>query len=497
MGFLSNLTMLQRAGGAAVLVLILVMLLVKQRQAKGAPAAKSADGKKDTFSKKRVSAPKEKKGRSFGSKRKSDDDLDLPVAEPKAGSGRMVPRLPAASEAAADEIPAPEPVAFSEVAEPAIAVPMPTADGMISEPGWPTPGEVWAAPDAALGESADIDSWHAGSQDDALAALTEIPEAHTTEWASDESADLDEPAGWETSFEDVAVPAGQTDATWQAEAETFDWGAGGAIEGWATSAASEPAEDLTSGEAAWEAPEDEATSWSANETAEWNALKPVEETVPAATAVAEAFSVSKWTPPETAAEVVADEPTTVVEAIPDIVWEPVDEVEDVDDEIASKADVVVAEPEVAAPVDEPEMMIVAEAPVVEEPAVAVLEAPVVEEPAVAVLEAPVVEEPAVAVLEAPVVEEPAVAVLEAPAVEVEPFEAEFEAEVPTAPVAPPHRSPIPPLVGHRWHRVVSPRVAARPARLTVGRVCVRARRLTTHRATAPPRLRRRCRPLPT
>ena len=426
MGFLSNLTLVQRAGGAAVLVLILVMLLMKQRQAKGAPAAKSADAKKDRSSKKRVSAPKQKKGRSFGSKRKSksDDDFEMPVAEPKSGSGRMVPRLPAASEAAADEVATLEAVASSEVTGQALAVPMPTADGMISEPGWPTPGEVWAAPDAAVAESAEVGSWHAGAQDDALAALTSVPEAETSEWASDESAGLDEAAGWATSSDDVPVPAAESDATWQAEEETFDWTAGDAIDGWATSAAAEPAEDLASGEAAWEAPEDESPSWSANETTEWDAVEPVEETASVATAVAEEFSVSDWAAPATADEVVADEPTAAAEAVPEIIWDPVDEVEDVGAEMALKTDVVEAESEteVAAPG--------AEAPVVEEPAVAVFETPVVEEPAVAVFETPVVEEPAVAVFETPVVEEPAVAVFETPVVEG----AQFAVEAPVASV---------------------------------------------------------------
>ena len=439
MGFLSNLTLVQRAGGAAVLVLILVMLLMKQRQAKGAPAAKSADAKKGRSSKKRVSAPKEKKGRSFGSKRKSksDDDFEMPVAEPKSGSGRMVPRLPAASEAAADEVATLEPVASSEVTGQALAVPMPTADGMISEPGWPTPGEVWAAPDAAVAESAEVGSWHAGAQDDALAALTSVPEAETSEWASDESAGLDESAGWATSSDDVPVPAAESDATWQAEEETFDWTAGDAIDGWATSAAAEPAEDLASGEAAWEAPEDESPSWSANETTEWDAVEPVEETASVATAVAEEFSVSDWAAPATADEVVADEPNAAAEAVPEIIWDPVDEVEDVGAEMALKTDVVVAESEteVAAPgaeasvVEEPAVAVF-EAPVVEEPAVAVLATPVVEEPAVAVFEAPVVEEPAVAVLATPVVEEPAVAVFETPVVEG----AQFAVEAPVASV---------------------------------------------------------------
>ncbi len=440
MGFLSNLTMVQRAGGAAVLVLILVMLLMKQHQAKGAPAAKSADAKKDKTSKAREAAPKEKKGRSFGSKRKSksDDDLDLPLAEPKAGQGRMVPRLPAASELL-DDAPEPVPVAVTEVAESLIAVPVAGAEGMISEPGWPTPGEVWAAPDAVATEPAeDVGSWQAGAQDDALAALTEIPEADTSEWASDESEGFDPAAGWDASSDETSDPAAESDATWQAEEEAFDWTAGDAIDGWATSGESEPAESLTSGEAAWEAPEDETPSWSANEVTEWEALEPVEETPsvatavadesPAdATAVAEEFSVGEWTAPvQETVEVEADEPEAIVE-MPEIVWDPVDEVEDVEDELEPVAEVVMTEPEphieIPALVEEPAMVVVSEPPVVEDEPVAVASAtPVDEEPVIVAVEEPVVEaEPVIVAGEEPVVEvEPMVIAAEAPVVEAEP-----------------------------------------------------------------------------
>lgn len=385
MGFLSELTMVQRAGGAAVLVLILVMLLMKQRQAKGAPAATSADAKSETTSKKRESAPKEKKSRSFGSKRKSKgDDLETPVAEPKAGQGRMVPRLPAARETVADA-PDTDQVEVSEVAEPAPAMAMASGNGMISEPGWPTPGEVWAAPDTAVSEPAEVGSWQAGTRDDALAALTEAPDADTSEWATDTSAGFEEAAGWDASAADATVPAAESDATWQAEeGEAFDWTAGDAIDGWATSAASASAEDLASGEAAWEAPEDESPSWSAIETAEWEAMEPVAETAAVATAVVEEFSAGSWeAPAETAAAVVADESEAAIET-PEIVWDPVDEVEDVEAEMEPVVEVAMAEPQVVGtgPAAEPEMTIVAETPVAHDE-------PVVEgEPVVMALEAP-------------------------------------------------------------------------------------------------------------
>ena len=178
MGFLSDLTLVQRAGGAAVLVLLLTFLLLKQRKAKSAPVGtRSPDDAPK--SKKRASAPKEgKKGRSFSVSRKRTGNavVDLPVAEPKAGQGRMVPRLPAPSEVAA----APSTlgaVDLPDMADPAEVTPVAlAANGMINEPGWPTPGEVWAAPDAPVEETGDVESWHADAQDDVLAALaTETP----------------------------------------------------------------------------------------------------------------------------------------------------------------------------------------------------------------------------------------------------------------------------------------------------------------------------------
>jgi hypothetical protein len=365
MGFLSELTTVQRAGGAAILVLGLVLLLVKQRQAKGAPAAKATDAKKGKTSKKREAAPKAaKKSRSFGAKRKKkgDDDATMPVAEPKAGSGRMVPRLPSPGEAMSD-VPAMEPVAFPETTDAMVAEPMAAAveGGMIQEPGWPTPGEVWAA-DAPVAEP--VEAWQDDAQDDALAALTEAPEPDTSEWTNTDA--VSEPiAGWDAPAEpeDVEVPAAESDATWQAEAEEgFDWAAGDAIDGWATSAPSEPAEELASGEAAWEAPEDETPAWSAAETTTWETPESVEEAAPVATAVAEEFTVGEWTP------AVEDEPVAEVET-PEIVWDPVDEVEEVEAVEATFVEPVVEAEPVAVTVEEP----VVEAEPVEEPAFAFAE----------------------------------------------------------------------------------------------------------------------------
>lgn len=356
MGFLSELTMVQRAGGAGVLVLLLVFLLIKQRQAKAAPAGAKADATKSkapkTPKKAKATAkadPKDKKRRSFGGSkrsRKGDDAAETPVAEP-AKAGRMVPRLPAANGGA--EAPTLAPVDFPEMAEPMAAAPVAEAGGMISEPGWPTPGEVWASPDGAVAEAAEAPSWQDESaSDDALTALTEAPEADVSEWATDQQTEFDSALGWEAT-EEEAAPAAESDATWQAEEETFDWTAGDAIDGWATSETAEPAEELTSGEAAWESPEDESASWSTGETTEWDAPvadapASVEATPSVATAVAEEFSVNDWAAPA------EDAPAAVeaeAEVMPEIVWDPVDEVEDVQDEVvAPVAEVAVEAPEV-------------------------------------------------------------------------------------------------------------------------------------------------------
>ncbi len=335
MGFLSDLTMVQRAGGAAVLVLLLTVLLLKQRKAKGAPAtAKSADTPMVTSRKKHGSAPKEKKGRSFGVSRKRQSEAGAvePVAEPKSGQGRMVPRLPAPSEVAPVAPTLDGPATFPEIADPAEATPLAVAaNGMINEPGWPTPGEVWAAPDAPVRESAEVESWQADAESDALAALaTDAPPAHTGEWTSDDGGSFDPADGWDASPDDEKAPEAQTDATWQAEGETFDWTAGDAIDGWATSEASVPAEDLTSDAAAWESPEDETPSWSASDTSEWAEAETVEETQAIATAVAEEFSIGDWATP---VETTVAEVTEIVEDTPEIIWDPVDEVEAVEDAI--------------------------------------------------------------------------------------------------------------------------------------------------------------------
>mgnify|MGYP001236544790 CR=1 FL=1 len=477
MGFLSELTLVQRAAGAAVLVLILVMLLVKQRQAKAGPAVKAADATTEP-SKLRKSAPNDKKGRSIGAKRKrkgkSDDDLDLPIAEPKAGQGRMVPRLPAASEAAVEGIAA-DPVDFPEATDAVPAAAVAGANGMISEPGWPTPGEVWAA-DA--GAPAPVEAWEATAQDHALEALTEIPEADTAEWASDENGNFDAADGWDASSDETPVPVDDSDATWQAEEETFDWTANDAIDGWATSAPDEATDEVSSGEAAWEAPDDETPSWNPTETSEWNAMEQEEheEDAPAiATAVAEEFSINDWAPPvdtlevEAAAEVGTEASEAVEIETPEIVWDPVDEVEDLVDAIAIVPEATVSEPElevepeveIVLPTEQAELTMILEAPAVAE-AIPAAESPVTavdDEPAVA----SALEETAVAAFEAPIVEsEPVADLTEEPLYDHSPFETieAGEFEMMAVPVA------VAPVTALAGGRIADP--AARWASMTPG-----------------------------
>ena len=102
------------------------------------------------------------------------------------------------------------PATFPEIADPAEATPLAVAaNGMINEPGWPTPGEVWAAPDAPVRESAEVESWQADAESDALVALaTDAPSAHAGEWTSDDSSSFDPAAGWDASSDDASAPAG-------------------------------------------------------------------------------------------------------------------------------------------------------------------------------------------------------------------------------------------------------------------------------------------------
>ncbi len=353
MQFLSDLSMVQRAGGAAVLVMLLVLLLVKQRQAKGAPAGKASAPKAERLARTKR-APREKtgKGRAFsrGKKGKESADTPTPTAEPKSTSGRMVPRLPAA-EVGGEPMDFGGTAQFDAAAEPMEGVPATEAtDGMISEPGWPTPGEVWASPDSVNGYGAGEQSWEgsangAGEHDDPLAALTETPETDSAGWATDNLEEGFDPAsGWSETDEteeasDDDVPA------WEKEQAEFDWTATDGDSEWGAPDADEAADEISSAQAAWEAPDDDTTTWSAEDLWEMPKEEPAEaeEVAPVATAIAEeSFAVAEWAMPEATVEPVSvDEPVaplevgtveepTEVEHTPTIVWDPVDEVEEIE-----------------------------------------------------------------------------------------------------------------------------------------------------------------------
>ena len=398
MQFLSDLSTLQRAGGAAVLVLLLVLLLVKQRQAKGAPAAKASAPKAERPS--RMSrAPRDKAGKSKafsrGKKGKEGTDAPVPTAEPKSTSGRMVPRLPAA-EVGGDATDVGGTAQLDTLAEPMDGAPATEAteatDGMISEPGWPTPGEVWASPDSVNGYGAAEESWEgstngAGEHDDPLAALTETPETDAAGWDTDNLEEGFDPAsGW--SETDEAEEASDDDVpAWEKEQAEFDWTATDADSEWGAPDADEATDEISSAQAAWEAPEDDTATWSAEDLWEMPKEEPAEEVASVATAVAEEpFAVAEWTMPETTVEPVsADEPAATLEVgavgetaeaehTPAIVWDPVDEVEEIEPDAGTAAEpqessIALA---VAEPIESPDLAEVAaesQAPVFELPVI--------------------------------------------------------------------------------------------------------------------------------
>ena len=432
MQFLSDLSIVQRAGGAAVLVMLLVLLLVKQRQGKATPTDTSSEAKAEGTTR-ALRVPKARSGKAVsfgrGKKGKESDVTSLPVAEPKATSGRMVPRLPAA-EVGGDPVVLPGAGQFDATTDPAVgdAPATEATDGMISEPGWPTPGEVWASPDAVNGYGAGEQSWEAssngaGDDDDPLAALTEAPEVDAAGWATDNVAESFDPAsGWSESDgpENDGAPA------WEKEQAEFDWTATD------TQTEFEATDEISSVQAAWEAPEDSAT-WSAEDLWEMPKDEPAEEAAPVATAVAEEeFTVGEWTVPETTDEPVAVAEPAEVDDTPTIVWDPVDEIETVEPDAAAAVEgevtsvaVAVAEPaetpEPSEPVAEVEtpaftLPVLSDAPVEDEAAAE----PVAEE----VTPEPVAEEPAVVIepeiVPDPVAEEPQHVVAEEPAVVIEP-----------------------------------------------------------------------------
>ena len=375
MEFLSNLSTMQRAAGAAILVLLLVVLLAKQRQAKSTPAGAAAEAKPDKPKKLKARSTKSK-SLSFGKsrKKKAGDEVSEEFSEPKSASGRMVPRLPAAA-AGEEAVEAVETSAFvapapvEATAPEAVTAVEASGDAMISEPGWPTPGEVWAAPGAAPAQAeAQEEPWHApgngvGDHDDALAALTETPSAGPLAWDSDETDSFDPATGWGEPDESEDAPA-DAEPGWEQAAdadEQFDWTAGDALDGWATAAdEGESAPEPPSDDAAWESPEDETPVWSASDESPWEAAATEEEPVAVATAIAEndadRFSSDTWEMPAEAAADAAPE----VEDVPSILWDPVEAPEPV----------AVAEPEpavVADPVFEPVAVAEPEPAVVADP----------------------------------------------------------------------------------------------------------------------------------
>lgn len=388
MEFLSNLSLVQRAGGAAVLILILVLLLVKQRQGQGKPAtADATSGKAAKASK--VKASKSDKGsktkepkaksRSFGKGRKKADAEEAPTAGPKvAATGRMVPRLPSPVGADSGEFDAlADPLSMNGHSGASV-------DGVINEPGWPSGPESWNS-DATAPAAAAEPVGH----DDALDALAETPPADDAGWATGDPGEAFDPAtGW---GEDTSNADSET-SSWEAPVEAaasepvdeFDWNAAEDAMSWDAPAADaaepaatendwesdadtapvwtavaeaaapalepveapdatfEPAEDETS---VWAAPEgDTPLAWDPNEP---EVEEPVEETV------ADELTATDWSAPEPAASDEAPVAESAqaeaddAEAMPEFVWEPADDDPEADEPLAVSELVE----EIAAPVE--------------------------------------------------------------------------------------------------------------------------------------------------
>jgi hypothetical protein len=355
MEFLSNLSTMQRAAGAAIVVVILVLLLVKQRQAKAstgsatvtdtaaaAPeATPSGRGKRSKRGKGGKNASSDapttakRRGSLLKGRKKSAPEPEAATSEPRAGTGRMVPRLPAASADPAGQESFPETTA-SEVPpiDGPLTAPEPS-EGMINEPGWPTPGEVWSAPGApAPAETADT-GWAStngvGETDDALAALTEGPAAAATgaDWATDGAEAFDPATGWSADG-DGATGDEDGESPWSApEPDEFDWTAPVGADGWAGEPADDPTTEMSSAEAAWEAPEDDASTWTAPPSDEWEAA-PADEAAPVATAVAAPEAPAAETGPaiDGPTDTAADEAAPAEQETTEFVWGPVDEAEE-------------------------------------------------------------------------------------------------------------------------------------------------------------------------
>ena len=320
MQFLSDLSTVQRAGGAAVLVLLLVLLLVKQRQAKGAPAGKASAPKAERPS--RMSrAPREKAGKAkaFSRGKKGKEGADDPDADRRAqvdvrahgaaaagGGGRWGARRILAG-----------PHSSTRSRSRWRRLPRREAtDGMISEPGWPTPGEVWASPDSVNGYGAGEESWE-GVDQRRRRARRPACRAHRDSRDGLRRLGHGQPRGGLRPRERLVGdgrgrgrPPTKTCPAWEKEQAEFDWTATDADSEWGAPDADEATDEISSAQAAWEAPEDDTATWSAEDLWEMPKEEPAEEVAPVATAVAEEpFAVAEWTMPETTVEPVsADEP---------------------------------------------------------------------------------------------------------------------------------------------------------------------------------------------
>jgi len=477
MQFLSDLSILQRAGGAAILVILLVLLLVKQRQTKATPVARSAEAK--PMRGKRALRERSGKPGSLGRARKGkqSDDSSTPAAEPKATSGRMVPRLPAA-DVGGEFADLPSAGQFDPLADAEADDGGEATDGMISEPGWPTPGEVWTSPDPATGYGDGEHSLHAtsngvGESDDPLAALTETPEVDAAGWATDDLDGRLEPAsGWS----EPDAPADGDAPAWEKEQAEFDWTAAAAEAEWSATNTDEATDEISSAQAAWEAPEDDTASWPADELWEMPKEEQAEVADLVATAVAEdEFTVGEWAVPEANAEpMVAVEEPAEVEDTPAIIWEPIDEVEEVEPEIdgAVEAAAMPIAAAIAEPVETPDLSQPAvdevEVPAPTFPVLIEEHGPVVEGDAVAVEDVavePVMDEPVAE--EHPVVVEPVVTepvADEAPAIETEIVSEPVITEPVTDELLPviEHKASVPEPVAEEEPTVVPDEIVAEP-----------------------------------
>lgn len=421
MEFLSNLSLVQRAGGAAVLILILVLLLVKQRQGQGKPATAGATSGKAAKAPKasKVKASKSDKGsktkepkaksRGFGKGRKKDDADEVPSAGPKvAAAGRMVPRLPSPVSGDSAEFDAlADPLSMNGHAES-------SGDGVINEPGWPSGPEGWNENAAPAAPAEPV------VHDDALDALAETPPADDAGWASGDVGENFDPAtGWTEEPADAGTESWDSpvEAAAAEPVDEFDWNAAEDAMSWEAPAV-ESVEPVSPETTDWASDADTAPVWTAVAEAEASVEEPVEaldatfepvadepsvwaapegdtplawdpnepEVVePVEEVVVDELVATDWSTPETI-ETPADESASEVddaEVMPEFVWEPADDDPQADEPIAVTEPVEEIAPVAEITADEPVATTPWEAPVdadVEAIAVPEHDVPVASEP---------------------------------------------------------------------------------------------------------------------